>query len=288
MAKANNAPKDTPHTPHMPSEATPDVEKSGGDLNDRGEGVGEKNNSTDNTERSDSSSAGSVSDAERADKAITGTSIPPSPPTPAKRGTPKNKKDNLTYIKNKNGEVVTVRDKNKKGGRPKKADGRLDPRQMVLVDKIKKAITEQDPDKLKSLNMGKLMKESGYSVAYAANPHQIMNTNNFQILLEKHLPDDTIAKVHGDALKAEKLDHYVFPAGEKDSVIKDVVESVAGCKLVKIRKKLQWKRAYFTAPDTGNRIKAIQEAYKVKGRYPASKHEHFVAKVVVTNYAEQS
>jgi len=157
------------------------------------------------------------------------------------------------------------------------------PRQLALVTRLSD-IVRKTKGKQKSITLGKLMKEVGYSDEFSKQPSRVTKSKGFQALLDKYLPDDTIAEVHGDALRASKLDHYVFPQSEDDEVIKDTIESVNGCKLIKIRKKLNWKRAYFHSPDTGNRIKAIQEAYKVKGKYPAEEHKVFVAKVEVTQF----
>jgi hypothetical protein len=177
--------------------------------------------------------------------------------------------------------------KEKPRGKAKSNDKKLrqikSPHQLALVKKLS-AVVRNTKGKQKRITLGKLMREVGYSIETSKKPYRVLKSKNFQALLDDYLPDDTIAEVHGEALRASKLDHYVFPAKEDDEVIKDTVESVEGCKLIKIRKQLNWKRAYFYSPDTQNRLKAIAEAYKVKGKYPAEKHEVFVAKVEVTQF----
>ena len=159
-------------------------------------------------------------------------------------------------------------------------------RQLIAVKKITEIVRKSKGQK--SITLGKILRESGYSDSMSLQPSRIVQSKSFQELLNEYLPDDLITEVHGDALQAAKLDHYVFPAKEDDEVIKETVESVKGAKLVKIRKNLQWKRAYFWIPDNQSRMKAIAEAYKVKGSYPAEKHEHAVAIVkVIDHYGKQ-
>lgn len=157
------------------------------------------------------------------------------------------------------------------------------PRQLALVKKLSELVRKTH-GKQKHITLGKLMREVGYSDKFSLQPSRVTKSKTFQELLNKYLPDDTIAEVHGDALKASQLSHYIFPKSEDDETIRQTIESVEGCKLIKIRQKLNWKRAYFQAPDTNNRLKAIAEAYKVKGLYPAEKHEHMVAVVKVMKY----
>jgi hypothetical protein len=155
-------------------------------------------------------------------------------------------------------------------------------RQLIAVKKITEIVRNSKGQK--KVTLGRILRESGYSDSMATQPARVIQSKSFQALLNQYLPDDTIAEVHGDLLKASVLSHYIFPASEDDEVIKNTVESVAGVKLVKIRKQHNWKRAYFWTPDNRSRLQAIAEAYKVKGRYPAEKHEHFVAKVEVTQF----
>ena len=148
------------------------------------------------------------------------------------------------------------------------------PRRLIAVKKISEIIGKTK--KQKNVTVGRILRESGYSVSTSKTPSRIIKGKKFQELLKDHLPDDLIAKTHEGLLRASRLDHYVFPSGEDDRVIKKTIESVAGCKLIRIRKHLNWKRAYFWTPDNQSRMKAIAEAYKLKGKYPAERHKHEV------------
>ena len=156
------------------------------------------------------------------------------------------------------------------------------PRQLLAVKKITEII--RNSKGLKRITLGRILRESGFSDSMSEQPSRIIQSKSFQKLLDRYLPDDVIAEVHGDALEASELNHYIFPASEDDEMIKKTVESIKGCKLIKIRKQHTWKRAYFWSPDTRSRLTAIAEAYRVKGKYPAEKHEHLVAKVEIVEY----
>lgn len=155
-----------------------------------------------------------------------------------------------------------------KGGGPAKLREIKSPRQLIAVKKLSEIVRNS---KGKKITLGKVLRESGYSESFSEHPGRAIKSKSFQELLEEHLPDNLITEAHEGALRASKLDHYVFPRSEKDQEIKEVIESVAGCKLVKIRKALQWKRAYYLIQDNQSRLKAIAEAYKIKNKYPPQK-----------------
>jgi len=159
-----------------------------------------------------------------------------------------------------------------------------DPRQLIAVKKLSEIVRKS---KGKKVTIERVLKEAGYSSYYSKQGQRALKGIRFQKLLEKHLPDALIAETHEGVLKASKLDHYVFPARENNGEIKKVIESVAGCKLVKIRRQKNWKRAYFLTPENPSRIRAIAEAYKLKDKYPAEKHkvEGEIKTVKVVNYA---
>lgn len=156
------------------------------------------------------------------------------------------------------------------------------PRQLLAVKNLVEAVRKAKGKK--SITLGKILQESGYSIAVSKHPSTIIEGKNFQRLLSKYLPDDKIASIHGDLLQASVLSHYVFPKGEDNKTIRETVESVPGCKVMKIRVQGNWKRAYFWTPDNMSRLGAIKEAYKIKNRYPAERHEHLVAKVEVVKF----
>lgn len=56
-------------------------------------------------------------------------------------------------------------------------------------------------------NVSKAMKEAGYSDAYASNPQQFKASKTWEELLEEYLPDDKLAKVADEGLRATKLDN---------------------------------------------------------------------------------
>lgn len=147
-------------------------------------------------------------------------------------------------------------------------------------------------------NGGKSMSQAmiavGYSPAYAHNPKKLLNTKAWKELVEERLPDDLITLRHNELLNADEIQHYIFPKladkieaegkGKKKTVaitkqelsneeIKMIVESVAGCRLIYIRRDFMGAWAFYSAPDNKSRKDALDMIYKLKGRYAPEQFE---------------
>lgn len=156
-----------------------------------------------------------------------------------------------------------------KGKKPKKKSPELKEfthsRQLLLIKKLSEVIRKSKGKK--KITMGKLMREVGFSASFSEHPKKLFKSKNFKELLNHYLPDHKIAEVHAGVLEASKLDHMVFPLAMDDKKIKNVIESVSGCKVRRIEHGEQANHAYFWAPDNHARLKAIAEAYKIKNKY---------------------
>lgn len=138
-------------------------------------------------------------------------------------------------------------------------------RQRISVKELS-AIVRSGKNK-KSLTISKILRDAGYSPSYAASPNKVLKGKGFQTSLNHYLPDETILKVHGEILKASRIDHMVFPIAMKDKEMTGVVESIEGCKVKKIKHGDQANHVWFWSPDNTSRLKAVAEAYKVKNKY---------------------
>ena len=147
----------------------------------------------------------------------------------------------------------------------------------------------------KPMAMSKALEAVGYSPTYAHNPQKFLKTKVAKDLLQEYLPDELIAQKHRELLEAAEIQHYYFPkiypahndkeskkgksktkVGSKEltnTEIKAIVESVAGCHLIYIKRDRFGAYAYFQAPDTRSQKEAIDMAYKRKGDYAAEKVE---------------
>lgn len=81
-------------------------------------------------------------------------------------------------------------------------------------------------------NISKTMLEVGYSPNTAKKPQNLTESKGWQQLLEEYLPDDKLLKTHDEALQATKWNDFT---GEREA-------------------------------DHTTRLKAVDMAYKVKGR----------------------
>lgn len=109
------------------------------------------------------------------------------------------------------------------------------------------------------------MREAGYSDATAKNPKNLTETDAWQQLMDKYLPDKKLVDVHKKMLNAHKLEHMVFPLGMEEADIKKLLNSV-GSKPKKIQHGEQAIHVWYWAPDQAARAKSVELGYKVKGK----------------------
>lgn len=120
-------------------------------------------------------------------------------------------------------------------------------------------------------NVSKAMKEIGYAPNSAKNPQTLTNSLGWEELLEKYLPDSELGRTHRDLLKACSIDHRTFPPKMSNKGIKETIESISGCTLIRIAEGELAKHAYFWTPDGQSRKSGLDMAYKLKGKYAAQK-----------------
>ena len=109
------------------------------------------------------------------------------------------------------------------------------------------------------------MLEEGYSPSYAESGH-IKDTESWEDLLEKHLPDKDLAKGHRELFDKKEIEYQNFPKSESDKSIIATIKAF-GFQIIKIKKLGNWKRAYFPILETQARKAALEMAYKLKKKY---------------------
>lgn len=120
------------------------------------------------------------------------------------------------------------------------------------------------------ISLQEAMRQVGYSEAYIRSA-KIKTTDTFQEMLNKVFPDDIINAKTVQLLNASRLDHQVFPQSMTDEEIKEVIESVPGCKLRKIKHSEQANHAYFWNPDNRTQKDILDMLHKLKGTYAPEK-----------------
>jgi len=116
-------------------------------------------------------------------------------------------------------------------------------------------------------SVSKAMIEVGYAPATAKNPQKITKSKEWNELMDEYLPDSELMRVHKELINAAEINKFDFPPTERNSKIKETIESVAGCRLHHIHLYLSVKHAYYSSPDNLTRTKAIEAAYKLKNKY---------------------
>ena len=87
-------------------------------------------------------------------------------------------------------------------------------------------------------NISKAMIQAGYSPATAKNPKNLTESKAWPMLIERYIPDNEILQAHWEALKATKQDGMV------------------------------------KVPDHQVRLRAVELAYKIKGRMKEKDEEN--------------
>jgi len=123
-----------------------------------------------------------------------------------------------------------------------------------------------------TISVGEAMRQAGYTAASAKNPKLLTDSLDWQEAMEKYLPDVELLARHRDLLEAKKVEHVVYPFGLEEMVIKELLESV-GCTPRHHEFHQNGVHVWFWAPDQGARAKALDLAYKLKGKM-TKKVEH--------------
>lgn len=93
-------------------------------------------------------------------------------------------------------------------------------------------------------NVSRAMLDAGYSPATAKNPKNLTESDGWKELMDKHLPDKTLAKVHKEGLQAT---HYRPHLVDRDDKGRPIYE-------------------YIKEEDYSTRHKYLDTAYKIKGK----------------------
>ena len=143
--------------------------------------------------------------------------------------------------------------------------------------------------------MGEILLDAGYSKDVAERPSTVTESDGYKELMQQYLPDNKLLKKHEELTSAKRLDHMVFPlfTGEDDDepdeslepqahggALKrfkkqgstltddDIIEMLkdVNCTVRKIVHGQTSRHVYFWSPDNQTQLKAVDLAYKLKGK----------------------
>jgi hypothetical protein len=138
-------------------------------------------------------------------------------------------------------------------------------KQTIAVQKVLEIV--RNSKNQKKITIGRILKEAGYADTTSTVPTQVTRSKGWNSLMEKYFNEESVAKFHQMMFNSKILRWYSFPLKEKDSNIKKIIESLPEAKVVKILLIDDSKRAYFTIPNLEYIDKALDKAYKIRGRY---------------------
>ncbi len=116
-----------------------------------------------------------------------------------------------------------------------------------------------------SHSLSQAARDAGYSEAYIRSG-KLQKTKAWQEVIHDSLPDEKLLRVHGEQLEANKLRVIRFDHRMTDDEIREVLKK-GECAVVSIKRSETEAYVHFAVPDYLTRLRALDMAYKLKGRY---------------------
>lgn len=129
-------------------------------------------------------------------------------------------------------------------------------------------------------SLGEIMREAGYSEAYSKNPQQLKATKGWGELMDKHMPEDKLAKTHGKTLEAVTMRKFRFSDSFKRADVLKFAKKFATKPNIMVTKvvvphyrkgEVSWEETYWevaiVVPDNPTILKSMDMAYKLRGSY---------------------
>ncbi|MDD4601614.1 MAG: hypothetical protein PHQ46_11280 [Negativicutes bacterium] len=139
--------------------------------------------------------------------------------------------------------------------------------QTARAKKTAKIIAENGGNK----PISQAMKEAGFSDAYAKNPQKLTRTKSWKDIMDKYLPDEKLGRIHKKLLESKKFTSRSFPLDMEDDNIRTIIRAAGATPLRIFEGKneadIECKKCFFSYPDNMVIDKALDKAYKLKGRY---------------------
>ena len=149
---------------------------------------------------------------------------------------------------------------------------------------VEKPLTNQDIEfveeyietgnKLKSAKKAYKIKSYAYA---GVKGHRLIKKAKIKAAIDEVLNDKRLEEKHSQLLDAVNLEKLYFDEYIEDKDVEEVVSQMEGYKLLKIIRNLDKEGnvisvfAYVKAPDSVIQEKALDKAYKLKGRYAPEK-----------------
>lgn len=139
-------------------------------------------------------------------------------------------------------------------------------RQQIAVQILSEIIRNSNGKK--SISMGTILREAGYSKQTSLKPKLVTETKGFKEEMNRVISDLKLVKTHAELLDAYELKTMSFDGRLSDKEIKEIIEDTGKYKIWDISRKNHEVRCRYWAPDYQARLKALDLAYKLKNHYP--------------------
>jgi hypothetical protein len=111
------------------------------------------------------------------------------------------------------------------------------------------------------------MRRAGYAESSLKNPKVLTESEDWKTAMDRFLPDIELLEKHADLMKAKTIVRADFPVYIPHDRIKEIIED-AGCQVRNYETNpiTGIISVWYWAPDTRAQTKALELAYKLKGK----------------------
>jgi len=161
-------------------------------------------------------------------------------------------------------------------------------RTKIVVRKLSEVI--RNSKGRKTVCMGKILREAGYSRQTSLKPKLVTETKGYKEEFAKLIPDLTLVGKHVELLHACKLKTFSIDKRLSDREIMKIINGLPNSKVRNIVRNKHSCNAvcYYWTPDNMTILSALDLSYKIKGYYHLNKQQASDIPVVVkiVNYKD--
>ncbi len=139
-------------------------------------------------------------------------------------------------------------------------------RQQIAVQKLSEIIRNSNGKK--SVSMGTILREAGYSKQTSLKPKLVTETKGFKEEMNKVVSDKKLINTLNDLLNASELKTISFSSKLSNLDIKKIIEKTGRYRVESIVRNNYRAYCQYWVPDYVSRHKAVDLACKIKNHYP--------------------
>lgn len=116
------------------------------------------------------------------------------------------------------------------------------------------------------ISISRAMREAGYSNHTASKPSNLTDSKGWKDMLDQAFSEEELLGKLNDLLGAVTLKVFEFPNFYIQRDIEKIINSIENFRLVSVQRNKISIKATVAIPDNATRLKALELAYKLKGK----------------------